>query len=285
MLSRVIRAWLAVFGQREDDARAAIADAIDASKRNGSTWLEEWSLTALGFLETTLGNHAAALNALEPLLARHASMPNSTEIFAASFVPDAVEALTAVGRVDEAAHLADTMESNGRRLGRAWMRAVGARCHSMVLAGVGDTDAALAAAHRAMAEHNLVPMPFERARTQLFLGQLADRRNTEDSAAAVRAALTTFERLGTPLWADRARAELTRAEAARRPPAGLSTAEQRVAELAATGRTNRDVAAALYISPKTVEATLARVYRKLGIKSRGELGRRIATDTAGPTPS
>ncbi|MGY4649068.1 DNA-binding CsgD family transcriptional regulator [Mycobacterium sp. URHB0021] len=285
MLSRIIRAWLAAFGESEDDARAAIADAIDASKRNGSTWLEEWSLTALGFLETSLGNHEAALNTLEPLLVRHASMPNSTEIFAASFVPDAVEALTALGRVDEAAYLADTMESNGRRLGRAWMLAVGARCHSMALAAGGDTDAALAAAHRAMAEHDRVPMPFERARTQLFLGQLTDRRQTEDPAAALRAALTTFERLGTPLWADRARAELTRTEAARRRPAGLSTAEQRVAELAATGMTNRDVAAALYISPKTVEATLARVYRKLGIKSRGELGRRIATDTAGPTPS
>jgi DNA-binding NarL/FixJ family response regulator len=199
--------------------------------------------------------------------------------------PDAVEALTAVGRVGEAVQLADVLERNGRRLNRAWMLAVAARCRSMVLAAGGDIDAALAAAHRAMAEHDRLSMPFERARTQLFLGQLTHRHRTDDPAAALCAALTTFESLGTPQWAARARAELTRTETARRAPGGLSTAEQRVAELTASGMTNRDVAAALYISPKTVEATLARVYRKLGIKSRAELGRRIAADTAGQTSS
>ena len=81
--------------------------------------------------------------------------------------------------------------------------------------------------------------------------------------------------MGTPLWADRARAELARTNVAPRPEFVLTPSEQRVAELAATGMTNRDVAAALFISPKTVEANLARIYRKLGIKTRAELGRLI----------
>jgi DNA-binding NarL/FixJ family response regulator len=90
-----------------------------------------------------------------------------------------------------------------------------------------------------------------------------------------REALATFERLDTPLWAARANALLARDDA-KSPRAGLLTAsEQRVAELAASGMTNRDVAAALFISAKTVEVNLTRIYRKLDIHSRAELGRRI----------
>jgi DNA-binding CsgD family transcriptional regulator len=78
--------------------------------------------------------------------------------------------------------------------------------------------------------------------------------------------------MGTPLWADRVRAELARVKVVPTHDHTLTPSERRVAELAASGMTNRDVAAALFISPKTVEANLARVYRKLGIKTRAELG-------------
>jgi DNA-binding NarL/FixJ family response regulator len=275
MLSLVLRAWLTIFCGQPDDARSIAAEAIDASKRSGAGWLEEWSLTALGFLETSLTNYEAALNALEPLLAKSVPAPITTEIFAASFVPDAVEALTAVGRIDEAEALVEALELNGDRLDRAWMLAVGARCRAMVLAARGDTDAAVQSARRALTEHDRLPMPFERARTLLLLGRLL-RRDRAASAAAVREALAVFEELGTVIWADRARAELSGARPG--PVEGLSPAEQQVAELAASGMTNRDVAAELFISAKTVEATLARIYRKLGIGSRAELGRHINTD-------
>jgi DNA-binding CsgD family transcriptional regulator len=275
MLSLVLQAWLAVYDGYEAKARSAVADAIDASKRAGTAWHEDWALTALGFLEVSLGNSAAAVDSLAPLLSRHS--PDSTEINAASFVPDAVEALTAVGRVDEAEPLVDALERNGRRLNRAWMRAVGARCRAMLLAARGDVDAAVQSARGALTEHNGLPMPFERARTQLLLGRLL-RRERPEAVAVLHDALATFEALGTPLWADRTRAELagTRPRA-RMPQEGLTPAEQRVAELAAVGMTNRDVAATLFISAKTVEATLARVYRKLGIRSRAELGRHVNT--------
>ncbi|MDT5018630.1 MAG: hypothetical protein QOD39_4790, partial [Mycobacterium sp.] len=199
-----------------------------------------------------------------------------TEIFAASFLPDAVEALTALDRTDEAEPLVDALERNGRRLNRAWMLAVGARCRAMVLAARGDVEAAVQSAQRALTEHDRLPMPFERARTQLLLGQLT-RRERSESIPVLRDALAAFEELGTELWANRARAELAgrRAKAPARRQDALTVAEQRVAELAASGMTNRDVAAKLFISSKTVEATLARVYRKLGIGSRAELGPRL----------
>ena len=280
MLAFVLRAWLAAYRGHENDARPLVADAMDASKRSGTGWHDEWSLTALGFLETSLGNYAAALNALEPLLTRYWLARNPTEIFAASFVPDAVEALTGLGRTDAAEPLVEALERNGYRSDRAWMLAVGARCRAMVQAAHGDVQAATLSARRALAEHNRLPMPFERARTQLVLGQLLRRQGAE-ATTVLRDALTTFDELGTTLWADRARAEL--ADAAPRVRTGprntLTPAERRVAELVASGMTNRDVAAALFISAKTVEATLARVYRKLDIRSRAELGHRYG-DTA-----
>jgi DNA-binding CsgD family transcriptional regulator len=199
-----------------------------------------------------------------------------TEIMAASFVPDAVEAMVSLGRSDEAVPLIEALESNGRRLDRPWMLAVGARCRSMWLAAKGDVEAAAAKAHEAMAEHDRLPMPFERARTQLLLGQLQRRqRQKERARATLREALQSFERIGAPLWAGRAKAELARAEVVPTHDLSLTPSERRVAELAASGMTNKDVATALFISPKTVEANLVRIYRKLGIKTRAELGRVI----------
>jgi DNA-binding CsgD family transcriptional regulator len=271
----ILRAWLDIFAGHEVQARQAIADALAASERSGSRRLAEWVITGLGFLEVSLGNWRDALDALQPLLATHHAVPDSTEIVAASFIPDAVEAYVEVGRMDEADALAETLQRNGRRLDRAWMLAVGARCRAMVLAARGDVEAAAQTAQRAMAEHDRLAMPFERARTQLLLGQLQHRLRDTDATATLREALTVFDHLDTPLWADRARAELARTAGRSHASDKLTPAEQRVAELAASGMTNRGVAALLFISPKTVEATLARVYHKLGIRSRAELGRRM----------
>jgi DNA-binding CsgD family transcriptional regulator len=196
---------------------------------------------------------------------------------AAPFAPDAVEALIGVGQLDEAATLLDQLESNGRRLDRAWALALGARCRSLLLAAAGDLDAAAKAAEHALDEHRRLPMPFERARTLLVLGQIQRRRRQKRAAAvALQEAARAFDEIGTPLWADRARAELERVSGS--SPAGssrLTPSERRVAELAASGLTNREVAGALFISPKTVEANLARIYHKLGIHSRAELGQRM----------
>jgi DNA-binding CsgD family transcriptional regulator len=124
-----------------------------------------------------------------------------------------------------------------------------------------------------MVHHERLPMPFERARTQLLLGQLQRRRRRRKQAAATtqREALTTFEALNTPLWAARARAELQRLQIT--PGAGqeLTAAEHRVAALAAAGLSNKQIAAELFIAEKTVEMNLSRVYRKLEVRSRAGL--------------
>jgi DNA-binding CsgD family transcriptional regulator len=172
--------------------------------------------------------------------------------------------------------LIDSLENNGRRLDRPWMLAVGARCRAMLLAGRGDLGAATAAAELAMTEHDRLPMPFERARTQLLLGQLQRRQRRRDVASAnVGAALATFEELDTPLWSARARQSLARSDVSAGPAKLLTAGERRVAELAASGMTNREVAAALFVSPKTVEVHLTRIYRKLDVRTRAELVRRI----------
>jgi len=272
-IALTIRAMVGAYAGRAEDVRRDTTDALAAAQRCGSYRLSEWAITSLGFLEVSLGNYDAALRTLTPLLAGLDRMPSSTEIIAASFVPDAAEALVGLGRLAEAEGLVDVLERNGRRVDRAWMLAVGGRCRAMLLAARGDVDAAMRAAQQAMLEHDRLPMPFERARTQLLLGQLQRRQRKRDAASAtLQHTLADFERLGTPLWADRARAELKRASGIRKR-AELTASEQRVAELAATGATNREMAAALFISPKTVETNLSRIYRKLDIHSRAELGR------------
>jgi DNA-binding CsgD family transcriptional regulator len=274
-IALTVRAAVAAYTGREREARADAAAAMAIARECRSPRLAEWPTMSLGFLEVSLGNYPQALTTLQPMLDVYPSLPGS-EIMVATFIPDAVEAMVGVGRLADAVPLIEELEQNGARLGRSWMIAVGARCRSAWLAATGDVAAATRMAEHAMAEHERLPMPFERARTLLLLGQLRRRqRQKETASATLRDALGVFETIGTPLWADRARAELARTNVAPTQAFALTPSEQRVAELAASGMTNRDVAAALFISPKTVEANLGRIYRKLGIKSRAELGRII----------
>jgi ATP/maltotriose-dependent transcriptional regulator MalT len=275
-LALSMRAPLAVFAGQEAEARRAITEALEIVGRTGTFRLGERLLASLAFLEVSLGNYADAVAAVAPMLSAFDPESTPTELPGATFLPDAIEALVQLGRLAEAAPLIEALERNGRTFDRAWMRAVGARCRSMLLAAHGDLEGAHAAAQRATTEHEQVAMPFDRARTLLLLGQLERRLRKKESASAnLRAALEVFERHNVPLWADRARAELARANVGPHVSGPLTPSEQRVAELAASGMKNRDVANALFISPKTVEANLARIYRKLGIKSRAELGRHI----------
>lgn len=275
-IAHTIAAAVATYQGREGDARASVRAALDAAGRCTAPSLIEPPTALLGLLEVSLGNYAEALTALEPLLARFDAIPG-TEIVTASFVPNAIEAMVSLGQLDEAEPLINALEHNGQWLDRPWMLAVGARCRSMWLAAHGDVAAADQMAQQALHEHDRLPMPFERARTQLLRGQLLRRQRRKDlAAAALHEALDAFEEMGTPLWAERARAEIARTRVSATHDLGLTPSELRVAELAASGMTNRDVAATLFISPKTVEHNLARAYRKLGIHSRAELGQQIS---------
>jgi len=273
-MAHTCRAVLATYAGRVDEARANVRDAL-ATAQGGDYFAMAWPTTTLGFLEVSLGNYDAALTTLRPLLSKFEASPRGIEIISASCVPDAVEAMIELGRLEEAEPFVDMLEGEGRRLDRPWLLAVGARCRGMLLAAHGDIDAANVATERALAEHRRLPMPFERGRTQLLLGQIQHRQRQKAASTTLKEALRTFEELNTQLWANRAQDLLDHTSIRPSHRAVLSATERRVAELAATGMTNRDVAAALSISPKTVEANLSRVYHKLDIRSRSELGRHI----------
>ncbi|MGX9789854.1 helix-turn-helix transcriptional regulator [Mycobacterium sp. MMS18-G62] len=273
-ITHTCRAVLAAYAGRVDEARDNVGDAL-AIAQGGTYFTMAWPATALGFLEVSLGNYNAALTALQPLLSAFQASSRTVEIISASCVPDAVEAMIELGRLQDAEPFVDMLEGAGRRLDRPWLLAVAGRCRGMLLAARGDAEAANVAVERSLEEHQRLPMPFERARTQLLLGQLQRRQRSEMASATLKEALRTFEELDTPLWANRAQTVLDHTSIRPSRSTVLSQTERRVAELVATGMTNRDVAAALSISPKTVEANLSRVYHKLGIRSRAELGQHI----------
>lgn len=264
------RAVVDAYTGRETQARSAIGAALAAARTSGAVFMVAAATATLAFLEVSRGDHAAAITVLEPLLASF-DPEHGTEIVVGGYLPDAVEALTALSRLDEAESLIAALERNGARLDRPWMLAVGARGRSQWLAAQGDLEAAEQAAVAALTHHGRLPMPFEVARTQLLLGQVQRRRRHKQAAqGSLRAALETFEQLGAPLWARRARAELDRMIAAV-PGGDLTPGERRVAVYAAAGLSNKQIAAELFIAAKTVEMTLSSVYRKLGIRSRAGL--------------
>src|ERR1700758_4849750 len=248
-----VRAAVAAYTGRERDARADAHEAMKTARRGGSPRLAGyWPTMTLGFLEVSLGRYAEALTTLQPVISVFNAVPG-TEILTAWYIPDAVEAMVALGRFEDAEPLIEALERNGSRLDRAWMLAVGARCRSMWLAARGDVVAAEHVAHQAMTEHQRLPMPFERARTQLLLGQLRRRQRRKEAAAAtLHEALSAFEGMGTPLWAEHARAELARTKVSPAREPELPPTERRGGELAASGMTNRGGAAALFINPQTV---------------------------------
>ena len=188
--------------------------------------------------------------------------------------PDHVEALVALGRSHEAQRVLEHLEWRGRTLPRSWIDAGLPRARALLLAAEGNLAEALGIVGAAPRVRGL---PFETARTLLIRGQLERRANRKLAARdSLTEALGLFEELGSPPWAHRARDEIARLGLRHRAPTELTESERRIAELAAAGMTNWQVAEASFVSPKTVEANLARVYRKLGIRSRAELGARMS---------
>ncbi len=154
----------------------------------------------------------------------------------------------------------------------------------MIAAAEGDLDAARRAAEAAIELQRQGELPLELARSLLVLGQVERRAKQKAAAkAALEESAAICDRIGAALWAARARDELARL-GGRANADELSATEQRVAHLAASGLTNREVASAAFMSEKTVEANLSRVYRKLGLRSRTELARRLANTEQQRTP-
>ena len=277
VMAQTARAVIAAYRGRVGEARIYGGLALEAAELSGARRVGEWPTMMLGFLEASLGNYPAALSILHDLIVKFPKLRIGTEINSATFIPDAVEALVAVGRAADAEPLVEALENNGARLDRPWMLATGARCRAMLLAANGDVAGALASARLAIVEHQRLPMPFELARTQVVLGELLRRSRQKGAAQTLADALATFERMGAALWVDRARDELSRTAVGRTDGIDLTPGERRAAERAAAGLSNKEISVELHVSVKTVESNLSNAYRKLGIRSRSQLAGRLAS--------
>jgi DNA-binding CsgD family transcriptional regulator len=266
---------------RADPARLEALEGLRVAEAAGEIFLLIPNLSALGFLELSLGRPAEA----DAFLSRALELEQAMGVREPAYfrvVPDEIEALVALGRLDEAEALLAPFEEAGRNLDRAWSIATGARCRALVLAARGDLAGASAAADEAVQQHDRLPLPFELGRTLLVRGTVERRAKRKREARETLAkALEMFDGLGAALWADKTRAELARIGGRAPSSLELTPTEDRVAALVAGGSTNREAADALFISIHTVEANLKRIYRKLGVRSRTELASKFGSNTSG----
>ncbi|UGQ13623.1 AAA family ATPase [Yinghuangia sp. ASG 101] len=278
---------LALLRAAEGDEEAC-RDAADAALRTGvGTAMAPgtpWAYWALGLLDLGLGRAGAALARLEQLTRE----PLRHHICASRSTPDLVEAAVRVGEPERAAEQFARFQVWAQRVRQPWADAVVLRCRAMMAAGGNggpDTrtspDTVEDLWTRALARHDPERRPMEHARTALLYGEWLRRgRRKTEAREHLRSALEEFERLGARPWAERARTELDAtgtgtARPADASPTGaaavLTPQELQITRLAAQGLSNRDIAAQLFLSPRTVGHHLYKAYPKLGIVSRTEL--------------
>ncbi len=253
-----------------EEARAHAEEGIASAQAFSQDIFMVLGLGVLGRLELALGNLQAAAEYLRELPGR--LLAGGLHDPAQPIWADAIETLIALGELEQARTYLEHLEANATRLGGPRAAAGAARCRGLLVAAEGGVPAATAAFEASLAA--AAAFPLERGRTLLCLGMVQRRaQQKRASREALEGALAIFEELGARLWAERARAELKRISG--RAPASeeLTETERRVAALAARGRTNREIAAELFMGVSTVEAHLSHVYRKLGVRRAGLAGR------------
>jgi len=274
--TRARRAWIRAVAGELDGAREDAAAALEIGEASRSAPLIALALGALGFVALSEDDAAAADAAYtraDAVLREGGDLTQPAHRFHA----DHIEALIRLGQLDRAQALTEAHEARGKLGPRPWAVATALRCRALVAGARGDSEGGLASAEAAIEAFGDLPLPFERARTLLVRGQLQRRlRQRRAAAVSFEAAAEAFRAIGAGRWADRATAEAERLGLVRSDDRALTPSEARIARLAASGMTNREVAAKLFISPKTVESNLARVYDKLGIRSRAELGAAVS---------
>jgi DNA-binding CsgD family transcriptional regulator len=266
-------ALAAAYAGRADEARALAEEALERLGAVVSIAVRPRSV--LAFVDLSVDRPEAALAWVE---ATYADMQQEgfCEPSAYAYLPDQVEALVRLGRLDDAERVLAPFERAAAKLGSRWSEATAARCRGLVLASRGELDAALARLDEAVVLGEALAQPFELGRALLVQGTVARRAKRKARAAdALERAHSTFAGLGNALWTRRAAAELSRIGLGP-SRTELTATEQRIAELVASGHSNPQIATALFMSRKTVEAHLTHCYRKLGIRSRAELAARYA---------
>ena len=265
-----------------DTARAEALSSLEQCEATDDALGAIRSLKALGVLELSLDQYEPAAEHLRRAAELEATAGYHPSVL--RLLPDAIEAMVAVGSCDEATDVLRRLKGAASADDLPWVRATAARCRGLIEAASGDLSGARVSLQRALEEHARVAQPFERARTLLVAGTVERRaRQKRASRDALEEARRLFDTLGAPRWVSRATTELARIGG--RPPRSLelSTSERRVAQLAAEGHTNREIASAMFLSDKTVESYLTHIYRKTGVESRRQLGRWLR-DNAAPEP-
>jgi DNA-binding CsgD family transcriptional regulator len=266
-------------GDREEAERWA-AEAMARAEASGVRW--DW-------LEARRAQGLAALGAHEPERAagclrvvwEHTAREGVEDPGVFPVAPDLVEALVALGELEEAAGVTARLRWLAERLDHPWARASAGRCDALVRLAPGYDDGAAETLARAAAAYDDLGLRFERARTLLELGR-AQRRARKWGAArdALEGAVAGFAELGSTGWAAEGRGELARVGARRPSPGGgLTPSERRIAELAAEGLSNREIARTLFVSVSTVQTHLSHAYAKVGVRSRGQLAHRLRAAT------
>jgi DNA-binding CsgD family transcriptional regulator len=267
---------------RANDSRRHAQCALESTIRLGDRWNEAKARSALGLLALVTGEAEAAVEQLAAVVTAlergGVGNPNQFRVH-----PDLVEAYVRVGRPRAAEPVVAAIERHAEATRVPWTVAASRRCRALITEDESEARAAFEDALRL----DDGTSAFERARTDLCFGEHLRRHGLRREARArLGTALEVFEASGAVPWVERARAELRasgrtlrrRREAAQEQ---LTPQELQIARLVAEGRRNREVAATLFVSPKTVEFHLTRIYRKLEIHSRSELVRRIADDEGG----
>jgi DNA-binding CsgD family transcriptional regulator len=262
-----IQALLAAARGDEERCRALAAESLELASARRLVHVSIAATWALAVLELGLGRPEAAL-------AHARALPATAGIDWDAL--DRIEAAVRAGETGTARRWLEAFEPWAVSSRAPWGQAVALHCRALLADDAPEAERLFAAA---LAMHERAGRPFERARTELAFGEFLRRlRRRAQARTHLRAALERFEALGSAVWAERARSELRASgeTARRRDPSTLdqlTAQEAHIAQLVAEGRTNRDVAGQLFLSPRTIDFHLRNVYRKLGIASRMELAR------------
>lgn len=269
-----------------DAARALALAGLAKQEAAGDTWEAAIFSALLGFIELSVPDPPAALRYLLATV-DHADRVAIVLPTVFRYLGDLVEAAVLAGDLALAERvLEERLEGPAERIPIPWILAMAARGRGFLSAARGDAEAAVGWFDRSVEIfETTLPMPFERARARLARGQAhlraGRRRIARDD---ISAAVEDFERLGARVWAARARAELARIGGRPASRWELTASERSVAALAATGHSNREIADRLVLSVRTVESHLGSAYRKLGVRSRGQLVGALDRSPAGGPP-
>ncbi|MBA3841425.1 MAG: AAA family ATPase [Actinobacteria bacterium] len=233
-------------------------------------------LAVLGLAAEWSGDAAAGLEGLEAA-DRHARELGWREPSVRWWTGDLAEALLTAERPAEAESAIARWEDDARRVGREWVLPHAARCRALLASEGGDHATGESLAEAAILQHGTLGDPYGAARAQLALGAIRRRaRQKRGARTALEGSVAGFDRLGARTWVVAAQAELARIGGRTTQP-GLTATEHRVARLVAEGRTNREVAAALFLAERTVASHLTHIYAKLGVRTRTQLARKVQT--------